>query len=210
MNLSKKTTTNKGSSPLFFVFDIFWIYKNNQKSKKKLTAQKIFFRANPLQKATNPRTMSELIAMPVIDAHFWVVRDGEIIDPTFSKQDSFISQFNGTTTEKAYHEAPPLVQAVYVAMLKKTVAYELHKNKMISNGVFVTSDLKKPISESEMIHMIEEYEPRFGRCHLNAFTEACKRGGKIVFGSMGYKKKNGDVWWEYGGKDWDTVAQFRK
>jgi hypothetical protein len=39
--------------------------------------------------------------------------------------------------------------------------------------------------------------------------EQRKNGGRIVFGSMGFKREDGSVHWEYGGEDWVTVQDFK-
>ena len=154
--------------------------------------------------------------MPTIDGHFWVERDGKIIDPEFLSEDEYIRKANKTTTEKAYQEAPELVQKILIGMLEKTLSYELRKTKMMNGkGAMVVSmktiqALNTPMTEEEQANAVKEYIPAFDCCNLNAYTEAKLRGGRIVFGSQGWKKKDGSVWWEYGGKDWDKVSQFIK
>ena len=154
--------------------------------------------------------------MPVIDGHFWVERDGKIIDPNFPKEDEYIRVANNTTTKKAYHEAPELVQKVMLGLLEKTITYELRKAELMRgrSGLCVSlstlQTLNEPMTEEEKAEAMEEYTPRFNCCNLNAYTEAKLRGGRIVFGSQGWKKKDGSVWWEYGGTDYTTVARFMK
>ena len=154
--------------------------------------------------------------MPTIDGHFWVERDGKIIDPEFLAEDEYIRKANKTTTEKAYQEAPELVQKILIGMLEKTLSYELRKTKLMNGkGAMVVSmktiqALNTPMTEEEQANAVKEYIPAFDCCNLNAYTEAKLRGGRIVFGSQGWKKKDGSVWWEYGGKDWDKVSQFIK
>jgi len=154
--------------------------------------------------------------MPTIDGHFWVERDGKIIDPDFPKEDEYIRWANKTTSKKAYHEAPEMVQKVMLGLMEKTIIYELRKVEMMKgrNGLCVSLStlqaLNEPMTEEEKKEAMEEYTPRFNCCNVNAYTEAKLRGGRIVFGSQGWKKKDGSVWWEYGGKDWDKVSQFIK
>jgi len=160
--------------------------------------------------------MEQGMMMPTIDAHYWVERDGQIIDPDFSEEDEYIRVINKTTKEKKYHEAPELVQKVFLAIAEKSVDSELRKMKMIGGrGMMVASffdmeRLKQPMFPEEREEALEEYTPKFGSCMLNAYKEAKKNGGRIVFGSQGYVKKSGGVWWEYGNPEWNKVSQFKK
>jgi hypothetical protein len=154
--------------------------------------------------------------MPTIDGHFWVERDGKIIDPNFPKEDEYIREANKTTTKKAYYEATDLAQKVMIGLMEKTLSYELKKAKMINGkgAIYVSlqdlDSLNVPMTEEELEKAIKDYAPAFGCCSLNAYTEAKLRGGRIVFGSQGWKKKDGSVWWEYGGVNYTTVFQFIK
>jgi hypothetical protein len=38
----------------------------------------------------------------------------------------------------------------------------------------------------------------FGYCPNNAQLEVDANGGRVVFGSMGFQREDGSVWWEYG------------
>ena len=41
--------------------------------------------------------------------------------------------------------------------------------------------------------------------------EIYENGGELVFGSLGFKKKNSnDYWYEYGGKEYKTIKDFMK
>jgi hypothetical protein len=131
----------------------------------------------------------DFMEFPTIDAHFWVERDGKIIDPEFSKDDAFIRSFNNTTKEKKYHEAPEIVQKVFCAILTKHMSI---------------------FDAKELVDLCKTYTPAFAQCHLNAFIEWKKNGGRLVFGSQGYVKKSGGVWWEYGNPEWTKVSQFKK
>ena len=54
-------------------------------------------------------------------------------------------------------------------------------------------------------------QPRENSCFQNCLIELAENGGELVFGSMGfkYKSKNG-YFYEYGGIDYKTIADFRK
>ncbi len=154
--------------------------------------------------------------MPTIDAHYWVERDGKIIDPDFPEDDEYIRVFQNTTREKKYHEAPEIVQKVFIAIGEKSLDTELRKMTMMGKDGFVAlaeSDWEtfmKPLTAEKREKLLAEYEPRFGSCMLNAYKEAKINGGRIVFGSQGYVKKRGGVHWEFGNPEWDKVAQFKK
>jgi len=123
-----------------------------------------------------------------MDGHFWVVRNGEIIDPYFKYYD-YVKNVNGLEGDRKYIPAPELIQKVM-------------KKKFIE-------------AREETLNWRLEYQPGFKLssriedcCNFNAILEVRQNGGEIVFGSMGWKKKNGDgVWWEYGGEGY-TIKQF--
>ena len=53
-------------------------------------------------------------------------------------------------------------------------------------------------------------EPISYCCLQNAFIEIQKNGGKLVFGSFGWKRKNGTIHYEFGGENWKTWKDFKK
>jgi hypothetical protein len=153
-------------------------------------------------------------AMPTFDGHFWVEKDGVIIDCDFPKDDAFIRKINKTTSEKKYHEAPEITQTIFIGMLEKALTFELQKMKMMGHASAMAIDtrtifgmMEKADNEAEL----KEYQPRFESCHLNAYKNWKEHGGRLVFGSQGYVKKDGTgVWWEYGNPEWTKVVQFTK
>ena len=122
-----------------------------------------------------------------MDGHYWIERDGVIEDPYFPFYDK-VKSIWGLTNEIVYLEAPPMIQAVFLKRLD------------------ATRHALEDVSDTGMRH----YKPVFQQCPTNAVIAHILRGGRIVFGSMGWKRKNGDgVHYEFGGENY-TVKQFLK
>ena len=119
------------------------------------------------------------------DGHYWVVRDGVIIDPMFEDYTASKSIF-GLKGRSIYLPADALTQQVFKKKLNDHIA------KL----------------EAEGYQFPDCWEIAYGRCDLNAYVEQKLRGGEIVFGSMGWKRKNGNgVHYEFGGEGFN-VAKF--
>ena len=124
---------------------------------------------------------------PTIDGHFWVVRDGKIIDPDFDMY-HFIKKMNNCRGKTEYLPADKIVQDVMIKIFQSVI-----------NDDDLYSNLKK-----------YNHCATFGRCYQNAIYEIKENGGELVFGSMGWKfRKSQKIHWEYGGENW-TVHQFLK
>jgi len=124
---------------------------------------------------------------PIVDGHFWVERDGKIIDPYFLEYNyvKFIRNLEG---DCVYLEASPIVQNVIMKKFEKVMDKE---------RVYKT-----------MIYM--NMKPEHNKCYQNAIYELYTNGGVLKFGSMGWKHRSRDnIHWEFGGKDW-TVSNFLK
>ena len=121
------------------------------------------------------------------DGHYWVVRDGKIIDPMFRFYEEDVKLTHDLIGEPIYLPADPLTQKVF-----KKKQEEKMKNQ--KDWGFYTKDWKM----------------KLGYCDTNAYHEQQLRGGEIVFGSMGWKRNDGEgIHYEYGGVGW-TTAQFMK
>jgi hypothetical protein len=134
------------------------------------------------------------------------------MDLTFPEED-FVCAYNKTTKKKAYCQAPELVQKVYCSMAEKCLDSELRKMRMKEKGIcgiFDMCSLLKPMTSEEREEAFNEYKPRYNSCVLNAYVLQKKYGGRIVFGSQGYVKKSGGIWWEFGNPKWTKVSEFRK
>jgi hypothetical protein len=137
--------------------------------------------------------MTAMSSCPTFDGHFWIERDGEIIDWDFTDH-KYIKQVNKLTDEKVYLPASDITQTIMTTACKKTCG-----NKCGSFEKF----------EDDIFNCINKQGKLFGNCFLNCIHEVKKNGGKIVFGSFGWKRKNGDgVHYEFGGENYKTFGDF--
>ena len=131
------------------------------------------------------------IGFPTIDGHFWIERDGKIVDIEFKEYD-LIKTIHNLADGMVYKEADTLTQTV---MIKK---FEMAMNNM---GYF---------RNTFKTEIVSGYFPRVNCCFQTCMM-AYKEGDVLKFGSMGWRNKlTGDVWWEFGGEDWKGVAKFLK
>jgi hypothetical protein len=124
----------------------------------------------------------------VMCGHFWIVRDGEIIDPKFADH-THIQRVNRTTTEVCRIPASEAVQRVMIASHLKKCREHIGENP----GEFFSRVMGRPF---------------FGQCFFNCLMEQHERGGEIVFGSMGWVREDGSKYYEYGGENFKIVADF--
>jgi len=127
--------------------------------------------------------------LPRIDGHFWIERDGKIIDPIFEEYEIMSKLFK--SVKFIYCPADETTQNLIIAMYFKQIKKEYTLGDYVAN---TTAIFKK--------------KPYFGRCLQNALVEQSENGGKLVFGSFGVEKKNGIQFWEYGGADYVGVKDF--
>ena len=118
-------------------------------------------------------------AYPKIDGHFWVVRDGKIIDPDFPG-------YCTGSNERFCLDAPLATQLVMIGVYHR---------------------ITKQLPNSHIKHVLS-LEPEEGRCYWNAMGEIIKNGGELRFGSMGYRSKSGETWFDYGGAHYKTYVDF--
>ena len=131
------------------------------------------------------------LATPVIDGHFWVERDGEKIDQHFKEYDAIRRIHNGIRW--VYLPADELTQKIMISIFDKVIKKEF---STIEEYLFYTYKYKG----------MEGFV--FGDCHRNALAEIMCSGGKLVFGSYGVQKKDGSIFYEYGGEDYNGVKSF--
>ena len=144
--------------------------------------------------------MNQQIELPDIDGHFWIVRNGKIIDWDFDEY-SQIRKIWGCNKTKTYLPAPEITQKLMIGMFKKAFSSYFSENQtweQILEEFYIISD---------MIGMIE---PQYRRCFQNCLLEIYKRGGELIFGSLGFKKSDGSFHYEYGGINYLTIADFIK
>jgi len=138
--------------------------------------------------------------LPTIDGHFWVVRNGEIVDTNFPEYD-LIRKVHGCEPETCvYLPAPEMTQKIMIQKFNNTVKKIMGQDdwdKCMKEVVFMT-------------YLAGIKEPQCYNCYQNASIEIFHNGGELVFGSMGFKKTDGTYWWEFGGEDYKTIKDFRK
>jgi hypothetical protein len=163
---------------------------------KKIETKSAIINVGYLYKTTTKKQM----AFPVIDAHFWVERDGEIIDPYFQDYD-FVKMVNALTGDMIHLEAEPLIQEI----MKKRF------NKVLKD-VFGASTTTTGEDYKQFVKFSEKHgkgKATVNQCFQNSVVEITKRGGTLKFGSMGWKRKAGGVHYEFGGEGW-KIHQFLK
>ena len=131
------------------------------------------------------------LGMPTIDGHFWVERDGKKIDPYFEHYDMVKRVHKGKRW--VYLPADELTQRMMIAIFDKVIKKE-----------FETIE--------EYLAFSIKYGGKFGEgyCHKNALLEIEENGGTLVFGSYGVQRKDGSIFYEYGGEDYKNVKAFIK
>ena len=141
---------------------------------------------------TNRKDYYDILAMDlpeVMVGHFWVVRDGRVIDPKFPEHRQ-IQRQNRLQDVSCHLPAPEMTQKIMIAShIKKA---------------------KNVFGENYAGHFrrIFDDRPYFGMCFFNAVMEQRKNGGEIVFGSMGWLRDDDTEFYEYGGKEFQIVADF--
>jgi len=139
---------------------------------------------------------------PTIDGHFWIERDGKIIDPHFSNYDMICRIHNCDPKQpKSYIPAPEMTQTLMLGIFMKVL-----------KNVFGDKPFEEQIPEfRDITKKYMGLNPRPDCCFQNSLIEVAERGGNIVFGSFGFKYKGKDgYFYEYGGEDYKTIKQFLK
>jgi len=140
----------------------------------------------------NRRDYYDIMAMDlpeVMMGHFWVVRDGRVIDPKFPDHRD-IQRQNRLQDVSCHLPAPAMTQKVMIAS-------HIKKAKNVFGENYATE-----------FQRIFEDRPHFGMCFFNAVMEQHRNGGEIVFGSMGWLRDDDTEFYEYGGKEFKVVADF--
>jgi hypothetical protein len=130
---------------------------------------------------------------PTIDGHFWIERNGEIIDDDF-KEYEFIKRAQGCSGEKKYKEADALTQVIITKMFDRALA-----SQGLDHAKF-----------REFCLMYGLDKPRVNCCFQNCVLRF-QEGDTIKFGSMGWRKLyTNETHWEFGGEDWVGAKRFLK
>lgn len=144
-----------------------------------------------------------MMSFPLTDGHFWVERDGKIIDPDFTEYIQICKIRNCNPKDKKYLPASPMIQSVFIKQFTKVMNSCEGKECTLEE---IGSSLHKA-----SIQFFGNYQPRYGMCFQNAVIEISKNGGNLVFGSLGFKNKNKNgYFYEFGGEDFTTCKQFLK
>ena len=148
-------------------------------------------RKNPEKKA---------IPMPTIDGHFWIVRDGKIVDWDFPEFAEMRRTWN-CGKEKNYIPAPVMTQKIMTQMFKKAFSSSLESD-----------DWDENMEEFKFWNKFANMpDVRYSCCFQNCILEIHERGGELIFGSLGFKKNKGQGYhYEWGGENYNTVADFLK
>ena len=135
---------------------------------------------------------------PMIDGHFWIERNGKIIDPYFKDYD-FIKKINGLTGDCIYLEAEQLIQTVMIKRFNKVI------NHYNGTSTSTTEDDYKIFRDISEKH---GKKPTVNKCFQNCVLEIANNGGNLKFGSLGWKRKSGEgIHYEFGGEGW-KLHQF--
>ena len=123
----------------------------------------------------------------VIKGHFWVERDGEIIDYDFPENEN-CKLANMCYGEKQYRRATKARRSAI-------------KRKFI-NAKFQELKAMKESTHRHDRMLYKDYVracPMNDRCATNVCIEKLERGGTIIYGDMGWKTKleESDIYWEY-------------
>lgn len=138
------------------------------------------------------------MSMPKIDGHFWVERDGEIIDTDFPIYEECRRFWKCVSSTPHHLEADATTQKLMIEMFKRSQMKTMEVDtweKCVEEVVLFTS-------------MMGITTPQPNQCWMNAIIEVAKNGGKIKFGSLGWETKSGKIHWEYGGETYKNVKQF--
>ena len=134
---------------------------------------------------------------PTIDGHFWVVRDGKIIDPVFDGYKYVCKVHDADVTTLSHYPAPMMTQKIMINIFTKVI-----------ENVVGDKPFEKFYKMSRQMGLLSRVEDR---CWQNCLLEIYENGGEIVFGSLGFKYKNkAGFWYEYGGEDYKTIKDFIK
>jgi len=137
---------------------------------------------------------------PTVDGHFWVVRDGKIIDPMFDEYKTICDVRNANWKDRDYIPAPKITQNLILGIYKKVL-----------NNLLKEESFEKQIEEFFYITILMngDSKPLMYCCFQNCLLEIYQRGGEIVFGSLGFKFKDKEgYWYEFGGNNYKIVKDF--
>lgn len=113
--------------------------------------------------------------MTIIKGHFWIVRDGKIIDPHFKEYDDIKKFWNC--------EGRPQYRLESKEVRRKVKNQFIKEKKKILKLIVDNPDKTdwETLCDTGVV---------FGRCAWNVIYEQYLRGGQIAYGDMGWRIKN--------------------
>jgi hypothetical protein len=136
---------------------------------------------------------------PKVDGHFWVKRDGKVIDPNFQSFNNLVCQTWNCEGPKIYLEAPKAVQTHIINLYK-----EANKSKRFLTWESFVERF------CFLSHKCDGVGARMMNCGwINSILECHENGGEIVFGSMGWRiKASEEIHFEFGGANFVDPVDF--
>jgi len=114
------------------------------------------------------------MSLNLADIHFWVERNGMIIDPEFIAWENMVKKINNLEGKKIYQSLNDK------ETIKKYLKYQIS------------------IFDVRTMNILKD-QPMNRQCYINSLNEIKKNGGKLKVGKLGWKIRNkDDIWWEYG------------
>jgi hypothetical protein len=141
---------------------------------------------------------------PTIDGHFWVVREGKIIDPVFPDEYKMICGVRKADWKDRFNlPANEMTQKIMIGMFKKVFS-----NLMNREG---DTSFEEQVTQFAILtnSTFGNTNPKMNKCFQNALLEIHERGGELVFGSLGFKFQGKEgYWYEFGGQEYNSVKSF--
>jgi hypothetical protein len=138
------------------------------------------------------KVMKIIHSVPKINGHFWIERDGLIIDPHFKEYDSI--KLEHKAKKFIYSPTDETTQGFMINIFLKNIL------KDYTNLTEFLNDYKKIVGE----------KPLFSFCIYNALIEQEKNGGKLIFGSYGLERADGSRGYICGDDSFTGVSAFLK
>ncbi len=132
--------------------------------------------------------------LPVVDGHFWIERDGVIIDPTFPEYD-IIRRLNGCTSVQKHQKAPQWIC-----------------DRLFNRYMKCYQEAFGEDEWTDTLYPMFLDQPRYSCAVQNVMADVAYNGGNVCFGSMGWERNNKKkgTFWEYGCEEWTTLNDYLK
>ena len=137
--------------------------------------------------------------LPQIKGHFWVERDGEVIDWDWPQHRKLRRQLDCERNLNVYQRAPSKVEEAMIRLFKRVTlrAFQCEEwDDMMVEFIFVA----KMTGNAD--------GPTYNKCWTNCIQEVFHNGGEIRFGSMGFVRKDKTYRWYYADDKCEDMADF--